>query len=131
MSDHKIEVADNDPDNHIIKLHKKFDNIQINIVFDIDKPHNGKSIDKIEISPNEKYLVTYSEEDNSIVGWNAENVDEVKFKSEFSAKFISDISDEKIYIDMCVSNDKKLVLFEIRKQISMSKIMPIRKPTSK
>ena len=40
------------------------------------KPHNGKPIDKIEISPKGKYLVTYSEEDHSIVGWNVENIDD-------------------------------------------------------
>ncbi len=28
----------------------------------------------MEISPNGKYLVTYSEEDNTIVGWNVEDI---------------------------------------------------------
>ncbi|SRR6266498_5424937 len=36
------------------------------------KPHNGKSINIMEISPNEKYLVTYNNKDNKIVGWNVE-----------------------------------------------------------
>src|SRR3990170_429734 len=35
-----------------------------------DKPHNGKSIDMMEISPNGKYLVTYSKKDKTIVRWN-------------------------------------------------------------
>ena len=44
-------------------------------VIDIDneknssQPHKGKSISKVEISQNREYLVTYSEDDNSIVGW--------------------------------------------------------------
>src|SRR4051794_13122192 len=41
-----------------------------------DKPHLGKPITKIEISPNGSYLVTYSREDHSIVGWNVEDTDE-------------------------------------------------------
>jgi WD40 repeat protein len=35
----------------------------------IDKPHDNKPITKIEVSPNEKYLITYSSDDLSIVGW--------------------------------------------------------------
>jgi len=41
-------------------------------------PHNGKPIDMLEISMNGKYLVTYSEEDKTIVGWNVEKVKEGK-----------------------------------------------------
>ena len=37
-----------------------------------DKPHNGKPINMMEISPNGKYLVTYSESNRTIVGWNVE-----------------------------------------------------------
>ncbi|CAG8664146.1 11686_t:CDS:2 [Rhizophagus irregularis] len=32
-------------------------------------PHNGKPITKIEISPQSRYIVTYSQEDKSFVGW--------------------------------------------------------------
>ncbi|PKK70265.1 hypothetical protein RhiirC2_779955, partial [Rhizophagus irregularis] len=35
-----------------------------------DGRHKGKPITMIEISPNEEYLITYSKEDCSIVGWN-------------------------------------------------------------
>ncbi|PKC55693.1 hypothetical protein RhiirA1_429451, partial [Rhizophagus irregularis] len=45
-----------------------------------DKRHNGKPITMLEISPNEKYLVTYSEEDRSIVGWNIEDIDKAQLK---------------------------------------------------
>lgn len=90
MCDHEIEIAEDSGDNDIVN---DPDN-------DIDKPHNGKSIDKIEISPNEEYLVTYSKEHYSIVGWNA------ILKSEFSIK----LNPNEKLINMCVSNDKKLVL---------------------
>src|SRR2546430_1792552 len=39
------------------------------------KPHNGKKIDQIIVSQyieNDPYAVTYSKEDNSILGWNIE-----------------------------------------------------------
>ncbi|PKK74639.1 hypothetical protein RhiirC2_738419, partial [Rhizophagus irregularis] len=40
---------------------------------DSDKAHNSLPITEIEVSPNEKYLVTYSQEDRSIVGWEITN----------------------------------------------------------
>ncbi|PKY36971.1 hypothetical protein RhiirB3_460898, partial [Rhizophagus irregularis] len=45
-----------------------------------DERHNGKPITKIEISPNEKYFITYSKEDHSIIGWNVEDIDKVQLK---------------------------------------------------
>ncbi|PKK40928.1 hypothetical protein RhiirC2_805185, partial [Rhizophagus irregularis] len=39
----------------------------------------------IEISPNEKYLITYSKEDSSIVGWNVEDIDK-KFAHVYEKK---------------------------------------------
>ncbi|GET04866.1 hypothetical protein GLOIN_2v1874127 [Rhizophagus clarus] len=76
----------------------------------IDKPHNdndkpphkGKHISRIEVSPNEKYVVTYSKEDNSIVGWKV--VDEGQLKSEFT----HEIEQESKLEQLCVSDDKKL-----------------------
>ena len=41
-------------------------------------PHNGKTISKLEISMNGKYLVTYCEEDETIFGWNVEGIEEGK-----------------------------------------------------
>ena len=32
-------------------------------------PHNGKQITKMAISPQAKYVLTYSREDESFVGW--------------------------------------------------------------
>jgi hypothetical protein len=36
-------------------------------------PHNGKPIVKMAISPQSKYVVTYSQEDESFVGWRIDN----------------------------------------------------------
>ena len=37
------------------------------------QPHNGKTIDQIIVSQyNDPYVVTYSKEDNSVLGWNIE-----------------------------------------------------------
>ena len=51
---------------------KEFIGIQIDNLETSSRPHNGNSISKVEISQNRKYLVTYSEDDNSIVGWKIE-----------------------------------------------------------
>ncbi|PKY55641.1 hypothetical protein RhiirA4_548838 [Rhizophagus irregularis] len=59
----------------------------------------------IEISPNEKYLITYSKEDGSIVGWNVEDLDKVQLKFDQTVE-IND--DYKCGIEsLCVSDDKK------------------------
>ncbi|GBB94780.1 hypothetical protein RclHR1_02410026 [Rhizophagus clarus] len=74
---------------------------------DIDKPpHNDSSITLIEISPNGKYLVSYSEDDNSIVGWNVDDDDEspLNLDKQFSLDDKIDKVDK-----ICVSDDKKLV----------------------
>lgn len=42
-------------------------------------PHNGKSITKIAISPQSKYIVTYSQEDKSFVGWLINNQERRSF----------------------------------------------------
>src|SRR5436305_10036100 len=37
------------------------------------QPHNGKTIDQIIVSQyNDPYVVTYSKEDDSVLGWNIE-----------------------------------------------------------
>ncbi|GBB85490.1 hypothetical protein RclHR1_01200004 [Rhizophagus clarus] len=64
------------------------------------EPHNGEPITNIELSPNGKYLVSFSREDNSIVGWNVENISEDPEFHYFPLGYVR---------CMCVSNDKKLV----------------------
>ncbi|GET00337.1 hypothetical protein GLOIN_2v1839719 [Rhizophagus clarus] len=79
------------------------DEIFVKIDNKSDKPHNGKLITKIEVSPNEKYFVTYSEGDHSIIGWNVDDVDEGQFKSDRRIGIsVGDIQ------QICVSDDKKL-----------------------
>lgn len=86
-----IDKIDIDNDSH---------NIQIDMDFDINKSHNGKAITKIVISPNKKYLVTYSEDDKSIVGWNEyeDSLRPVKLRLRETPHQI------------CVSDDKKLLI---------------------
>lgn len=83
----KIEI-----DNNNISSIKKIESD------DNKSPHNGKPITKIEISPNEEYLVTYSEDDHSIVVWNIKDKDPPK-----SELFVSDKSLSQI----AISDDKK------------------------
>lgn len=64
---------------------------------DIDK---GEPITKIEVSPNEEYLVIYNQKDKSIVGWNIFDTDKEKHYK---------IDGIKNLDKMCVSDDKKLV----------------------
>jgi WD40 repeat protein len=86
MTTVEIKIANINNDNKICEEDIVADN-------DINKPHNDKHITKIEVSPNEKYLVTYNEEDHSIVGWNVEEKDEVSLKLNQTFK-LSDISNK-------------------------------------
>src|SRR6266498_2877819 len=43
---------------------------EIDVIEKGEKPHNGKTISDIAVSPKGIYVVTYSEDDKSIVGWN-------------------------------------------------------------
>ncbi|PKY17653.1 hypothetical protein RhiirB3_468093, partial [Rhizophagus irregularis] len=60
-----------------------------------------------EVSPNEKYFVTYSEEDHSIVGWNIDDINEGQLKSDCHIRIPND-NIRQIYI----SDDKKLAYIE-------------------
>ncbi|RIA87088.1 hypothetical protein C1645_828296 [Glomus cerebriforme] len=94
-----IDIEDND--------------IEKNIATDTEKnniPHNGKPITMIEVSPNGTYLVTFSEEDKSIIGWNVENVedtDEGQLKPDYHYTIHHNLGYEGIQ-NICVSDDKKL-----------------------
>ncbi|PKC03785.1 hypothetical protein RhiirA5_423257, partial [Rhizophagus irregularis] len=71
-----------------------------------DEPHNGEPITRIEISPNEKYLVSFSKKDCSIVGWNIEDIDKVQLKFDQIVKRNYEIE------ILCVSDDKLLAYFK-------------------
>ncbi|RGB39396.1 hypothetical protein C1646_754547 [Rhizophagus diaphanus] len=96
----KIEVDENDVDEIF--------------TFD-DERHNGKPITMLEISPKEKYLITYSNENRSIVGWNVEDMDKVQLEFD---QFINE--DSKYGINsLCVSDDKKLAYIDNNKTITV------------
>jgi WD40 repeat protein len=86
---------------------------------DNDKPHNGKPITKIEVSPNEKYLITYSQEDNSIAGWNIGDNDEGPLKLDHDVK-LSDMNEQIAVLvgKICISDEKKLAYINSDKDIS-------------
>ncbi|UZO01442.1 uncharacterized protein OCT59_012541 [Rhizophagus irregularis] len=90
----KIDVDENDVDKIFT-----FDDID-------DERHNSKSIIMIEISPSENYLITYSKEDRSIIGWNVKNIDKVQLKFHQTVKI--DEKDKCEIKSLCVSDDKKL-----------------------
>ena len=67
------------------------------------KPHNGKSITNIKVSPDGNYFVTYSKEDCSIVGWKVGNE-----QGRLEPDSTVDIKPDKRVNQICVSDDKKL-----------------------
>ncbi|PKY52067.1 hypothetical protein RhiirA4_469465 [Rhizophagus irregularis] len=73
----------------------------------------------IEISPNEKYFITYSEEGRSIVGWNGKDIDKVQLKFHQAVKTNEDNEDneDKKYEikSLCVSDDRKLAYINSRR----------------
>ena len=68
--------------------------------YDNKLSHSGKTITKIEVSPNEKYLITYSEEDDSIICWNVGVVVEGQLEPGFSVR-----SANKIKLPLCPNAD--------------------------
>ncbi|GES87525.1 hypothetical protein GLOIN_2v1874143 [Rhizophagus clarus] len=85
MSDFPIEIGEIN-DNNI-------DGTDIGI-------NKGELITKIEVSPNEEYLVIYYQKDKSIVGWNMFDTNKEKHNTICGIKDLDKI---------CVSDDKKLV----------------------
>ena len=56
----------------------------------------------MEISSDCKYLVTYSEDDFSLVGWDVESINEGQLKPDIF------ISDSRKVDRMCVSDNREL-----------------------
>ena len=75
------------------------------------KPHNGKPMNMIEVSPNTRYIVSYSEKDNTIVGWNVEDIEEGRFEPDDTVKPYN--TKKRVY-HMCVSDEKKLVFSYVK-----------------
>lgn len=120
----------NDDDNIYVETKIEFGSDKNN---NTEKPHNGKPITIIEVSPKGKYLVTYSEEDESIVGWNVNDVDEGQLKSDYcntiKLKNVHKmcVSDDKIFA--CIYDDhyklSKLYLFNIYLIINNSNLFSL------
>jgi len=78
-----------------------------------DNPHKSNPIGMMEISPNGKYLVTYSEKDETIVGWNVEGIENKEVKVPKGNQ------ERKRIFHMSVSDEKKLAYINRRHEISM------------
>ncbi len=99
----EITIEEQDDKHDIIHDGITDDKNQSNQLPMIIEPHNDKPITMMEISPNAKYLVTFSKEDQTIVGWNVENIKEGKLKLDRTIETeVGDIS------HICVSDEKKL-----------------------
>jgi hypothetical protein len=72
-----------------------------------NKRHNEKPITSIESSSDGKWVVTYSDVDNSIVGWSSTD-DEGMFELIADRIPINDKDKNDQMKQMCVSNDGKL-----------------------
>ncbi|CAG8568613.1 16031_t:CDS:2 [Funneliformis caledonium] len=66
-------------------------------------PHNDKPISKVAISPLTKYVLTYSQEDKSFVGWHDDS--DSNLCKDIESSNWEDISDFKV-------SDNKIILYE-------------------
>ncbi|GES83324.1 hypothetical protein GLOIN_2v1874127 [Rhizophagus clarus] len=83
---------------------------------DTEKPHNGKPITMTEISPKGEYLVTYSVEDKSVVGWNVLDKGQLKLDNCDTIELKDDVykicvSDDKIFA--CIYDKYKLKIIDM------------------
>src|SRR4051794_27255474 len=79
----------------------------------VEELHGGKPITEIVVSPNDQYLITYSDDDHSFVEWDVsvnEKLEEEQLKPDGAHHKLID----KITIKhMCVSDEKKLAYIYI------------------
>src|SRR5438874_1837519 len=80
-----------------------------NIKIEIERPHNGREITRIAISPQSKYVVTYSQEDKSFVGWHTNKGDSKPLI--LDDKVQPPYEHELLNSDFNVS-DKKIIMYE-------------------
>ena len=69
-------------------------------------PHKDKPITNIEISPNGKYLVTYSKKDCSIIGWDISGTGDTDIRR-LEPDSIVETGSKRVN-QICISDDKKL-----------------------
>ncbi|GBC29532.2 hypothetical protein GLOIN_2v1874127 [Rhizophagus irregularis DAOM 181602=DAOM 197198] len=89
------------------EIDSDIDKYNNNIIYNDEKPHHGKPITMIEVSPNGSYFVTYSKKDRSIVGWNVDYENEGPLKPEINHCHIIHYY-YNVNINISVSNNKKI-----------------------
>lgn len=80
----------------------RIDNMSIAIPIESEKPHKGNPITMIEISPNAKYIVTYSEKDKTIICWDVESGEDIK---NGDVKDVEDTKDVEVTKDVEATED--------------------------
>ncbi|RGB39334.1 hypothetical protein C1646_812042 [Rhizophagus diaphanus] len=127
MSSDKISIKvdddiSNDLKDEINKIDNENDIINDDSDIDINKP---AYIDKpiIEISPNGAYLVAYNPEDQSIVGWNAKDIEEGQLTKSDTPVKVNDSIDQ--ITEISVSDDKKLAYTVYKNNLCYLKIIDI------
>ena len=78
-------------------------------IVDVHPPKSGP-ISRMEVSPNGSYLVAYSKQSNTIVGWNIDDIKEDEEGSELDGDIIEIELRDKTHF--CVSDDKKLAYID-------------------
>jgi hypothetical protein len=88
------------------------------------KPHKksklrkSRSITKTEVSPNGKYVVTYSKNDCSIVLWSIKDVEgRLEPEPDFTVK-----TGNKRVTKICISDDRKLAYIYDLSDVNVSKL---------
>ncbi|UZO29260.1 uncharacterized protein OCT59_022743 [Rhizophagus irregularis] len=76
------------------------------ITIEVVPPHNGKPITKIAISPQSRYVVTYSQEDKSFVGW-CNNYNYVGNDNDELAIIYDMKNKQEIHLNSSLKNDKR------------------------
>lgn len=77
-----------------------------------ENPHNGKKISKYIFSPDMKYVVTWSEDDKSIIGWTITEKLNLEFDNSINAEELEKIVfNHYIHTLIGVSNYKQIILF--------------------
>ncbi|CAG8466075.1 467_t:CDS:10 [Funneliformis caledonium] len=105
-----------EPQNSIEINNEFYDSLEMcdNVSIEMPPPHNGEPISMMEISPNGKYLVTYSEVDKTIVVWNVENIKDIIEGEDLKGKHLINyykhelVETSRSIFHICVSDEKIL-----------------------
>ncbi|RGB32173.1 hypothetical protein C1646_670331 [Rhizophagus diaphanus] len=111
--------VDNPRDTHQIDEKRDKDDADNEIVpRDSNNAHNGKQVSLVSLSPNGKYVITYSEDDKSIEGWIVKDSNLILdpeasvYNLPEESKYISDIKVNNSKI-VCYIEDIKMKVFQM------------------